>query len=334
MTLDAWTAASQMSPGINIGNTLENTTTWEIGWGNPVITRQFVSSLAELGFKTVRVPVAWDTYAVDERILPEKMERVAEVVDWILGEDMFAVVNIHWDGGWIDSSNKEKFADTFATFSADAERKFRSYWQQIATHFADRSEKLLFEGLNEETNFSGVGSTEKEYATLASVNQLFVDTVRNTGGRNATRLLVVTGHHTDFEKTASELFKLPKDSAKNRLFLSVHYYTPWRFCGLAEDAEWGKVMSTWGSSEDLEKQTELFDLLAEFSKERDIPIFLGEYNVTEKRASESRVRWLKAVTKAALERKMVPVLWDTGGEVSRTAPHQASSELRALLADI
>ena len=62
-----------MTPGINIGNTLENTTTWETGWGNPPITKEYVQSLAQLGFKTVRLPVAWDTYADDGRIQPDKI---------------------------------------------------------------------------------------------------------------------------------------------------------------------------------------------------------------------------------------------------------------------
>src|SRR6185295_15407654 len=105
--LDAWTAAASMSPGINIGNTLENTTTWETGWGNPPITKDYVQNLAQLGFKTVRLPVAWDTYAVDGYIQPDKLARVSEVVDWITGAGMFCVLNIHWDGGWIDSDVKE-----------------------------------------------------------------------------------------------------------------------------------------------------------------------------------------------------------------------------------
>src|SRR5678809_590438 len=56
--IDAWTAVGQMTPGINIGNTLENTAEWETGWGNPPITREYVQSLARLGFKTVR-PVSY-----------------------------------------------------------------------------------------------------------------------------------------------------------------------------------------------------------------------------------------------------------------------------------
>jgi type II secretion system protein C len=179
--LDAWSTAKLMGVGVNIGNTLENTTTWETGWGNPRITKEFVQSLARLGFKTVRVPVAWDTYARNGRIAEGKLARVGEVVDWITAAGMFCVVNIHWDGGWIDSSDKARFSKTFATFSAEAEQKYVSYWTQIASYLAARNEQLIFEALNEETKFDGAGSTQKAYATLTHVNQLFIDTVRQTG---------------------------------------------------------------------------------------------------------------------------------------------------------
>ena len=225
--VDAWAAVPLMTPGINIGNTLDNTTTWETGWGNPPITKEFVQSLAHLGFKTVRLPVAWDTYAVDGRIQPDKLSRVREVVDWITGAGMFCVLNIHWDGGWIDSDKKEMFPKTFATFSADAEKKFRSYWEQISTFFAGKNEKLIFEALNEETNFSNEGSEQKAYATLTRVNQLFIDTVRKTGGNNAKRLLIVIGYSTDIKKTCERAYALPKDTIPGRLFISVHYYTPY-----------------------------------------------------------------------------------------------------------
>src|SRR5262245_58826993 len=90
--LVAWSAAKLMGIGTNIGNTLENTTAWETGWGNPRITKDFVENLAKLGFKTVRVPVAWDTYAKGSQIAHDKMARVAEVVDWITNAGMFCVV--------------------------------------------------------------------------------------------------------------------------------------------------------------------------------------------------------------------------------------------------
>jgi len=330
--LDAWAAVPLMTPGINIGNTLENTTTWETGWGNPPITKELVESYARLGFKTVRLPVAWDTYAEDGRILPDKMQRVSEVVDWITGAGMFCVVNIHWDGGWIDSDSKEKFPTTYATFSAEAERKFRSYWQQIATFFAGKNERVIFESLNEETNFTNQGSTQKAYATLTRVNQIFIDTVRKTGGNNSKRLLIVAGYSTDFEKTCVAAYKLPKDTVAGKLFLSVHYYTPYTFCGLTEDAPWGKMLTTWGSPEDEKQLDMLFDKMKDFCARNDIPAFIGELGVTEKKEAAARARWLTAVAKAAVSRRMVPVLWDTGHDVARTPPHTPTDELTQMLA--
>ena len=97
--VDAWSAADKMTPGTNIGNTLENTVHWETGWGSPIITREYVKSLARLGFKSVRLPVAWDTYANKGRITPQEFQRVSELVNSITDAGMYCVINIHWDGG-------------------------------------------------------------------------------------------------------------------------------------------------------------------------------------------------------------------------------------------
>jgi endoglucanase len=328
---NAWIAAKAMGVGFNIGNTLENTTTWETGWGNPRITREYVQSLAALGFKTVRVPVAWDTYARDGAIQADKLARVGEVVDWITAAGMYCVVNIHWDGGWIDSSNQERFPKTHATFSAEAERKYRAYWSQIADYFADRGDQLLFEALNEETNFEGAGSRRKAYETLTRVNQIFIDTVRKSGGNNSRRLLIVTGYSTDIEKTTNGEYLLPVDTAPHRLLISVHYYTPWQFAGMTKDESWGKMRPTWGTDGDYAEQKRLFDALQEFCKRNDIPAFIGEFGATDQKEEASRVRWMTAVGQAALARNMVPVFWDTGGDISRKPPYAPSSALRQVL---
>lgn len=331
--LDAWAAVPRMIPGVNIGNTLENTTAWETGWGNPTITEEYVRALAALGFKTIRLPVAWDTYAVDGQVQAEKIRRVGEVVDWITRAGMFCVINIHWDGGWIDSSNKEKFTKT-NVFTPEAEKKFRSYWHQVSSYFAGKNEMVIFESLNEETNFDAEGFPGKAYATLTRVNQLFIDTVRKTGGNNAKRLLVVTGYNTDITKTSSPFFELPKDTIPHRLFISVHYYTPWTFVGLTEDASWGKMALTWGNPNELAELNKLFDMQRDFSTKNDIPSFIGEFSCTEKKESASRVRWLTSVWEAARSRKMVPVLWDTGHGISRNPPHKPSPDLEQVLRQV
>lgn len=329
--LDAWSAARLMGFGTNIGNTLDNTTTWETGWGNPAITKDYIQALAALGFRTIRLPVAWDTYAHDGRIDPNKLARVGQIVDWISSAGMFCVVNIHWDGGWIDSDDKKRFAKTYHTFSPEAERKYQSYWSQIASYLADRDQHLVFEGANEETSFDGAGSDEKAYATLARVNQLFIDTVRKSGGNNATRLLVIPGYSTDILKTTDGHYLLPKDPAPHKLFISVHYYTPWTFAGMDEDASWGKMQPTWGSKSDVAELNGLFDRMRDFSRRNDIPVFLGEFAPNPRKESASRVRWMLSVAQGALARQMVPVLWETGADISRRPPYSPSPALAEVL---
>jgi len=329
--LDAWNAAKLMGIGTNIGNTLENTKTWETGWGNPRITKAYIQKLAALGFRTVRLPVAWDAYAHHGRIDADKLARVGEIVDWVRQAGMLCVVNIHWDGGWIDSDDKKRFAKTYHTFSAEAERKYRSYWSQIAGHFADRDQHVIFEGLNEETDFSGTGSEEKAYATLAHVNQLFIDTVRKSGGNNATRLLIITGYSTDILKTTDGRFSLPTDTVPHRLLLSVHYYTPWAFAGMDRDDGGQKMQPTWGSEADIAELNRLFDRMGDFSHRKDIPVFLGEFAPNPLKDRASRVRWMLAVAQGALARQMVPILWETGADISREPPYAPSPALSEVL---
>jgi len=40
---------------------------------------------------------------------------------------------------------------------------------------------------------------------------------------------------------------MPTDIVPNRLMAEIHYYTPWTFCGLTEDATWGKMTYYWGT---------------------------------------------------------------------------------------
>lgn len=325
--LTAHEAVRQMGLGINIGNTLENTTGWETGWGQPLITREFIHALAAHGYGVVRLPVAWDTYAVDGVVQEDKFARVEEVVGWILAEGMFCVVNIHWDGGWIDSGDINRFPGTHHTFSPEAEQKFRSYWTQIATRFARYNERLVFEGLNEETNFTNEGGTQGAYDTLVKVNQLFIDTVRQTGGNNAGRLLVVAGYSTDFAATADSRYFLPEDKAKDRLMVSVHYYTPSTFAILEKDASWGKVANTWGSRNEVLQLEDLFGRMYRFSQNSGVPVFVGEYGLPSKKDQASRVRWYTAVTLACLKNGFVPVLWDVGNEIDRRKPWGMSLDM-------
>ena len=323
--VDAKALVKALGVGTNIGNTLENTVTWETGWGQPLITQAFINGLASHGIKTVRVPVAWDFYATNGVIDPAKMDRVKQVVSWITGAGMYAIVNIHWDGGWI---NNEKGSPPFS-LTPEIKTKFANYWKQIGTAFSGVDHKLILEGMNEEGSWTTDG---QKYGTpnippLNEMNQLFVTTARAQGGFNATRALLIAGFNTDIDKTCVPAFTVPTDPAgAGKLFLSIHYYTPWTFTikeqnDGANDTQ--PVSTTWGTAAEKKALEDAFNKLASCSTDKKVPIILGEFGVTKGTApyvrdSASRAAWMTAVATASKARAIVPVLWDTGSEISRT----------------
>jgi len=310
--------------GTNIGNTLENTAMWETGWGQPLITQAFINGLASRGIKTVRVPVAWDTYANNGVIDAAKMDRVKQVVSWITGAGMYAIVNIHWDNGWI---NNEKGNPPFS-LTNDIKTKFANYWKQIGTAFASVDHKLILEGMNEEGSWTTDG---QKYGTpnippLNEMNQLFVTTARAQGGYNTTRALLIAGFNTDLDKTCVPAFTVPTDPAgAGKLFLSIHYYIPWTFTikEMNEGAnDTQPVSTTWGTAAEKKALEDNFAKIATCSTDKKIPIIIGEFGVAVGTTpfisdAASRTAWMTAVAKAAVSRGMVPVLWDTGSEISR-----------------
>ncbi|MEO8904248.1 MAG: glycoside hydrolase family 5 protein [Polyangiaceae bacterium] len=320
--VDARALVSALGFGTNIGNTLENTVAWETGWSEPLITQAFIHGLVTRGIKTVRVPVAWDTYAVNGVIDPTKMARVKEVVNWIIGEGMYAIVNIHWDGGWIDN---EKGTPAY-TLTPAIKTKFASYWQQIGTAFSGVGHKLILEGMNEEGRWTtdGMAYGTPDIPPLNEMNQLFVTTARAQGGFNATRALLIAGFNTDLQKTCVPAFTVPTDPAgTGKLFLSIHYYTPWTFTIKEDNTDQPPLSTTWGTADEKKALDDLFTQLGTCSTDKKIPIILGEFGVTVGtapfvRESASRIAWMTAVAKACKSRGIVPVLWDTGSEISRT----------------
>ncbi len=328
LTGDAVTMAPAMGIGVNIGNTLENPVTWETGWGQPLISQTYINGMASHGIKTVRVPVAWDTYAVNGVIPADKMARVHEVVQWIIDADMYAIVDIHWDRGWIENQGKTDSQGNSLRYrlTDDVRVKFASYWTQISTAFADVGDHLVLEAMNEEGVFyvGGTASTTPDYAPLNELNQTFVNTVRDGGGANETRALLVSGFATDIGKTCVDAFAIPKDPAgAGKLFLSIHYYTPSTFTMLGAPASYGNPATTWGTPTEQVTLKSWFDRLTTFSLARNIPVIIGEFAVTRGsgqyvRQSASRILWMKSVASAAFAGTMVPVLWDTGSDVNRS----------------
>lgn len=333
--------AQLMGAGWNLGNTLEagnnayNFTNKgglnaETSWQQTKTTQAVIDYVKEQGFRSIRIPCAWvmghisnaETYEID----PAWMNRVKEVVDYCINDDLYVVINQHWDGGWLENNIKA----TGQTKEKN-QRVLEAIWTQIATTFRDYDEHLLFAGLNEPN-----ADNQSETNSLLEYEQIFVNTVRATEGNNLYRTLVVQGPSTDIEKTDKYYKQLPDDPAgPGRLMMEVHYYNPWQFWGMEKDEGWGKVFYYWGQENHVEgsqhnpnwdceeaAMERLLDSMKRKFVDNDVPVVLGEFGANwrnieslpgesqEKHDASIRLHYYM-LTKLALERGMVPMMWDT-----------------------
>jgi len=313
----AQTLAQAMKIGWNLGNSLD-AVGGEQAWGNPPVSEELIQAIARAGFKTVRIPTTWmrhlsadSSYTID----PAWLDRVEEVVNYVLDAGMVAILNLHHDGAegvegfWISLSDENQ--DVSEEHDAKVEDQLVKIWAQIARRFASYDSRLVFESMNE--IHVGYGSPWMEYyASINRWNQSFVRTVRSSGANNATRNLLVPGYNTNIEYTISG-FVLPKDSVENHLMISVHFYDPWNFAGAGSSRAWGKGYpgsESWGQEDWVINQ---FNALKTAYLQKGIPVIMGEYGAVHVKGREKYRRYyMEFVTKAAIDRGIVPVYWDNG----------------------
>lgn len=320
--------SEEMGIGWNLGNSLEAIlsnngvlTGGETSWGNPVITKQLIDSVKEAGFNTIRMPVSWSHKLDDEATFDISYEwklRVEEVVNYALDNDMYVIINMHWDGGWLDHPFYE---------DQDAlNERLGIMWKQIAKFFRDYDDHLLFAGTNEvhiENDYSTPSSENVEVQN--SFNQTFVNTVRATGGKNSYRHLVVQTFNTNIAHGVN-FFTVPEDEVEDRLMVEVHFYDPYQFALEENDNTylWGQdyigndAHSGWGDEDWVDDS--FADAKAAFV-DQGYPVVMGEFGAILKSDLtgdayqlhvEARNYYLNYVTSKALENGIVPVYWDNG----------------------
>ena len=333
--ISAYEINRRMGMGINVGAQLdayyeENGEYFadEEVWGNKKVTQDYFNKLAQVGYKSVRIPVTWlGTYgpAPDYKIDEGRLNRVAEVVDYALSAGLYAIINMHHDGlgyFWLDF----KKAAVDSDYNRKVNEQLAAMWTQIARKFRDKDEHLIFESFNEPGQdgiFSAWPSEaekkalQAEYNCLNEWNQTFVDAVRKTGGNNAKRwLIVVAGGATERN---FDQFRIPHDYvSNNRIMLSLHFYEPASYAfGYCE--EWGHTSKIY--DEEASRFDEHF-IENEFIKyreqylERNIPLCIDElgcFNRETERGKAFQLYYLEYLVRAATINGFATFIWDDGG---------------------
>ncbi|WP_408071391.1 glycoside hydrolase family 5 protein [Butyrivibrio sp. JL13D10] len=290
---------NSMGVGYNIGNALDAcdwstmfTNKYGTGtegiWGNPAITEEFVRTLAARGFGTVRIPVTYMNHIDGNgNIDPAWLARVGQVANWIIANNMYCIVDIHHDtgnSGWIKATE-----DNYNANSA----KVASIINQIAVFFNGYGDHLILEGFNEmvDAQCHWDNAPAESLNVYNRWNQLFVDTVRATGGNNSSRYLLVNTYASTLGPANTSAFNMPNDSVPNRILVGVHNY--YDFNSL--DASFANI-----------------DKL----RRRGYPVVIGEFGATVT-ANFDRAAYAAKFISLSRQYGFCPIWWDNGQDPAR-----------------
>lgn len=307
----------QMGVGWNLGNTFD---AWRDGGGDEMsiesywcgvyTTEEMIEAVHAAGFSTLRVPVSWHNHVdADFNISQPWLDRVQQVVDWAVERDMTVILNTHHD------ESPDYLYPSEACY-ATSERYIRRVWEQLSERFRDYGEKLVFESMNEPrqkgTDWEWWLDEENPDCREAAdcinrLNQVFVDTVRASGGNNAQRYLMVPGYDAAPRGALSELFALPEDAADNRIIVSVHAYTPYSFALQADGTDSFTLQTGAQTGEIGAFMNELYERYIA----NGIPVVIGEFGARDKNGNaQARVDYAAWYAFSARARGIPCCWWD------------------------
>lgn len=312
-----------MQPGWNLGNSLDTVGPDETYWGNPRVTRELIQQIAAQGFRSIRIPVTWDGHigeAPDYTVDPAYMARVQEIVRWALDANLYVVVNVHHDSYlWI--SQLENDHDQVLS-------RYKAVWTQIANQFKDEPRKLLFESVNEPrfnrgaTNAEGMGSGSnideaRQLELLHELNTAFVELVRETGGNNAERPLVLpTLEGSPTQVRLDSLQQTIAGLKDHNLIATVHYYGYWPF---SVNIAGHTTFDTDTKNDAASTFNNVYNTLVV----QGIPVILGEYGLLgfdkhiDVIEQGEKLKYFEFIGYLVKEKKITSMLWDNGQHLNR-----------------
>lgn len=289
----------EMKLGWNLGNTLDSQTT-ETSWGNPKTTQAMIDSVKSGGFNTVRIPVTWrwhigaaPNYTVDAAW----MSRVEEVVNYVLKDGMYAIVNMHHDE-WISLMPN---ADQTAISD-----QITKLWTQIANRFKNSDEHLIFETMNEPRTTDSTqwtGGTAAARTILNSYNLAAVNAIRATGGNNALRHIMIPTHAANASTTCINALVIPNNDP--RIIVSLHTYYP-------NNISMGGA-TTWGTAADKTAMATELDRIYNLLPAKGRAVVIGEWGTINQDNLAVRVDHAQTYAQDVTARGMCPIWWDNGG---------------------
>ena len=352
-TLTAMKLAKAMECGWNLGNTLDAFDNWsdktypfnegvnsESDWGEEKTTKTIIETgIKQGGYKTIRIPVTWCNHLKDTNytIDPAWMARVKEIVDWAYDAGYYVILNEHHSVHDDMSAELKKGEGYIVRTNDAAESKafLKAIWTQICQNFNEEyDEHLIFETMNEPRDTAHehcwsmqpdtCDTCKEEIALLNDYNQLILDTIRESGGNNAERFVMIPAIATSMTEPLKSGFKMPTDTAKDKLMLTVHLYP-------LDSGGTGEGSHTFDSNTKNDITTKTKNLYNKFVS-KGIPVVIGECGAARKAKKydsatekdvyitdykvtfEDRLQCFSYFAEQAGKYTMPFINWDCGGE--------------------
>ena len=321
-----WNLGNQLecpAPGQNGESMLiglpDNSMKAETAWGNPIVTEKVIKAVKDAGFNAIRIPVRWQHHITNAQAMSIDeawINRVKEIVDWCLSNDLKVIINTHHDK-WLEGRPTYEYKD-------ENNQKLALLWQNIAKEFAQYDYHVAFAGTNEVHIKDNWGKPEAEnLAVQNSYNQTFIDVVRATGGNNLKRHLIVQTYvcNPDFGLYNGD-FIVPKDiegNGNNYMSVEFHYYTPWDYAGECKYNFWGEPFKQFGEvpHSDEKTMTDFFDRVVNTWSNQGLGIVMGEWGVTDRQKSgqtdlihENITYYCRFLISEAKKRGFSTFVWD------------------------
>lgn len=286
---DPFEQNKHLGRGINLGNALEAPKEGE--WG-VTLKEEYFKIIKEAGFNCVRIPCCWSAHALNEKpytIDPNFFNRVDWAIKNALKNNLYVILNI------------QHYREMYSDPNGHSER-FLGLWEQIAEHYKDYPESVLFELMNE----------PDDALTADLWNGLLKKALPIVRKTNPHRTIVIDPAE-DAVINLLEKLDIPKE--ERNIIVSIHYYTPLEFTH--QGAEWmGEKSKAWmgrtwtGTEQQKKALTDAFDKAAAWGKEHNRPINLGEFGAYVKADVDSRIRWTTFVAKTAMEHGFSYLYWE------------------------
>lgn len=304
--MTAFEITKDMKAGWNLGNSLESDYN-ETYWGNPAITKEMIDAIAAKGFKTIRIPVRWDdnysdpsTYTVSKAY----MDRVEEVVNYALSNDMYVIINVHHNDLQTKISYDRQEIEKI-------KEELKALWKQIAERFREYGDRLIFEVNNEPRSGEDWTGNSDYYNYINECNEAARSAIRAVGGNNSRRLVSLPTYCASPDSEKVNGWKKPEET-DDMIAVSVHAYLPWDFAYEADGH------TNWTDNDRALLQP-VFDRLHTVFIQNNIPVYIGEFGATDKDNLSERETYAYVFAQMANNYGIPAIWWDNhcfgkGGE--------------------